>query len=258
MLKASERAMGPCKAGDELRVRPSRRIWEAGGDRSLRVLFWLVFSLALLFLAFATDDLVSKVLILKSSAFLKQLALWASKSGEGWVIACTGAAISLFLFLRHRFAASRIVFLVAGTGLLTGGAATIIRSLLGRTRPTAHELQGFYGVWHDSHWIIGQYEFGSFPSGHAATVIGIAAAAWLVDRRFGILAALYALLVSWSRIALGCHHFSDLVAAGILGIYGAHLVSVRLGPSVHFFGQVLQKAWLARKRPVGASADHLE
>jgi membrane-associated phospholipid phosphatase len=251
MLKSLERALHPCKP--ELRDGPTRPVWHAGKDRALRALFWIALSLALLLLAFAADAPVSRIFTLKSSTFLRPLAVYASKAGEGWVIAAVGAIVSLLLLLRRRFSASRSVFFVAATGLLTGAAATVIRSLLGRTRPTSHELQGFYGVWHDSHWIIGKYEFGAFPSGHAATVIGLAAAAWLIDRRLGTLAALYALLVSWSRIALGCHHFSDAVAAGILGIYGAQLISARLGPSVYSLGQSLQNAWLARKQSLGSS-----
>jgi membrane-associated phospholipid phosphatase len=246
MLKPLERSLHPRKP--DLRHEPARP--------SLRVWYWLVLSSTLLLLAFAVDEPVSEIFTLKSSTFLRSLAVYASKAGEGWVIAAVGATLSSLLFLLHRFTASRAVFFVAATGLLTGAAATVIRSLLGRTRPTSHELQGFYGVWHDSHWIIGKYEFGAFPSGHAATVIGLAAAAWLIDRRLGTLAAAYALLVSWSRIALGCHHFSDAVAAGILGIYGAHLISARLGPTVQSFCQNLQKAWLARKETLGSSPRH--
>jgi membrane-associated phospholipid phosphatase len=253
MLKSLERAHDPCKT--DLREGPTRPIWHAGKERTLRALFWVALSSALLLSAFAADAPVSTVFTPRSSTFLKLLAVYASKAGEGWVIAAVGAVASLLLFLRRRFSASLSVFFVAATGLLTGAAATIIRSLLGRTRPTSHELQGFYGVWHDSHWIIGKYEFGAFPSGHAATVIGLATAAWLIDRRLGTLAALYALLVSWSRIALGCHHFSDVVAAGILGIYGAQLISARLGPSVYSLGQSLQSAWLARKQALGSSPE---
>jgi len=246
MLKPFERALQPCKP--DLRAGPAGPAWHTDKDRVHRALFWLLLSLVVLLLAFAADGTVSRLLTLNSSTFLKSLAVWASKSGEGWVIAAVGAAGSLLLFMFRRFSASRAVFFVAATGLLTGAAATVIRSLLGRTRPTSHELQGFYGVWHDSHWIIGKYEFGAFPSGHAATVIGLATAVWLIDRRLGALAALYALLVSWSRIALGAHHFSDAVAAGILGIYGAHLISARLVPSVQSLARNLQNAWRARKQ----------
>lgn len=252
MLKAIERALTPCKP-DALRVGSLSSAWDLGRDRLQRPLFWSVFSLILLALAFLADGPVSRLLTLQTSSFWHHLALYASKAGEGWVVAVFGVTGSLLLFLLRRFQASRAIFLVAFTGLLTGAAATIIRSLLGRTRPDSHELQGFYGVWHDSHWIIGKYEFGAFPSGHAATVIGLAAAAWLLDRRFGTLAACYALLVSWSRIALGCHHFSDAVAAAILGIYGAHLILTRLGPSICSLGQYLQNAWLQRKGVVNSS-----
>jgi len=247
MLKAFERALNPCKPTD-LQMRLHRPAWAATKDCFHRVLFWVFVSLILLTLGFLADGPVARVLTLQSSTFWRQLAIYASKAGEGWVVALFGATASLLLFLVRRFQASREVFLVAFTGLLTGGAATVIRSLLGRTRPDSHELQGFYGVWHDSHWIIGKYEFGAFPSGHVATVIGLAAAAWFIDRRLGILALFYALVVSWSRIALGCHHFSDEIAAAIVGVYGAQLVLTRLGPPIFGLGQYLQETWLQRKR----------
>jgi len=214
-------------------------------DALTRLAFWIVTALLLLCAAFLVDAPVANLLTLQSSTFWEHFAFYVSKAGEGWVVALVGICASVLLSIIRRYHAGRLVLLVALTGLLTGGAATVIRSLLGRTRPDSHELQGFYGVWHHSHWIIGKYEFGSFPSGHAATVIGLAAAAWLMDRRFGVLAVLYALLVSWSRIALGCHHFSDEVAAAILATYGAHLILIRLGPIVCCTVEHLQNLWLA-------------
>lgn len=249
MLKAVERALSPRKTGS---CRGSGSTCDLRKRQAQTNTVWIALSLFLLCLAFLIDGTVARIFTLHSSTFWKELAVYSSKAGEGWVVAVVGASVSLALFLLRRFAASRLVFLVAFTGLMTGAAATVIRSLLGRTRPTSHELQGFYGVWHDSHWIIGKYEFGAFPSGHAATVIGLAAAAWLIDRRFGVLVAGYALLVSWSRVALGCHHFSDAVAAGILGIYGAQLILARLGPGVHALGRYLQNAWQARTRSIGS------
>lgn len=246
MLKAFERGLGPRKPGINNGL--SRCVGELAKGRVPAATLWLAFSMFLLCLAFLVDAPVARVFTLGSSNFWRQFAIWASKAGEGWVVGVAGIAGSLTLFLLRRFTASRRVFLVAFTGLITGAAATILRSLLGRTRPDSHEVQGFYGVWHDSHWIIGKYEFGAFPSGHVATVIGLAAAAWLIDRRFGALAAFYAVLVSWSRIALGCHHFSDAVASGILGIYGAQLILTRLGPSMHYLGQHFQNVWSARLR----------
>jgi len=245
----TERGSNACKSGF-VRSGLFAQVPEPAERSPGRVLFWVFASLALLMVAFLVDAPVARFLSVESSELMKQIAGYASKAGEGWVVAVCGLAGSMFLFFGRRFRASRAVFMVALTGLLTGAAATVVRSLLGRTRPDAHELQGFYGVWHYSHWIIGRYEYGAFPSGHAATVIGLAAAAWLIDRRFGLFAAVYALLVTWSRIALGCHHFSDAVASAILGIYGAHLILERLGPSIYMAGRYLQSVWLARKRPL--------
>jgi len=245
------RAFNPCKS-QGLHLGASRSDWTTSRDAVLRLVLWIILSLLLLTVAFVADDRVAHLLKLQSPGFCEQFAIYCSKAGEGWVVALVGGVASVLLFLCRRFEGSRHALLVTMTGLLTGGAATVIRSLLGRTRPGSHELQGFYGVWHDSHWIIGRYEFASFPSGHVATVIGLAAAAWLLDRRLGVLATLYAMLVSWSRIALGCHHFSDEVAAALLGIYGAHLVLTRLGPAVNSAAERLQQAWLARRGRIAA------
>jgi membrane-associated phospholipid phosphatase len=194
------------------------------GARTPRNAWWSIYAvclLALLCMAFLLDEQASRIVTLRANSVWHSLAGYASKAGEGWVIAVAGAIVSLLLLCIGRLKASSSVLLVALTGLLTGAAATVVRSLVGRTRPDSNEVQGFYGVWHNDHWILGRAEFGSFPSGHVATVIGLAVATWLVDRRLGIVAALYALLVTWSRVALGRHHFSDTVAAAILGVYVA-------------------------------------
>jgi membrane-associated phospholipid phosphatase len=124
------------------------------------------------------------------------------------------------------------IFFVALTSELTGLAATILRVLFGRTRPLAHAPQGFYGVWHDGHWILGKYDFSSFPSGHAATAVGLAAAAWLVHRGWGAVVVVYALAVVWSRMALQCHHLSDVLASAVLSIALAVWLKPLLLPSL--------------------------
>jgi membrane-associated phospholipid phosphatase len=254
MPDLTERSIAPCKPIDCF-LGAIHQAWRVRKERLPRLFFWIGLCLVLLTLAFLADGPVARIFTLHSSTFWHQVAIYSSKAGEGWVIAVAGSIGSLFLFLGRRFQASRVMFLAASTGLLTGAIATFVRSMIGRTRPDAQELQGFYGVWHDSHWIIGKYEFGAFPSGHAATVIGLAAAAWLMDRRLGMLAAFYALLVSWSRIALNCHHFSDAVAAAILGIYGAHLILIRLQAIVDFVSHYLRETWLSRKSSRGTKTN---
>jgi membrane-associated phospholipid phosphatase len=118
-------------------------------------------------------------------------------------------------------------------GLLTGLGSTIIRTTVGRTRPTATAPQGFYGLRYHSQWIMGQYDFASFPSGHTATWAGLAGAAWFYRRRWGVAFLAAGLAVAWSRMALGCHHFSDVTASVVWGLGVGSWVSHRLAPAIN-------------------------
>ena len=193
--------------------------------------------------AFLLDDWVANAFELPSHSPGREFAWWVSELGEGWVIAVAGVVGSLALFFLGRLAPARLVFLAAGTGLLTGLAATVLRVLIGRTRPHANCVQGFYGVWHDGQWLIGKYYFSSFPSGHTATVLGLATAVWLIDRRLSVPVAIYAVLVSWSRIARSAHHFSDIVGAALLAIFGAYWIVRWCRPTIDAVSQKLYAAW---------------
>ncbi len=191
-------------------------------------------------LAWPFDNRVDAALDVTGRADWHRLAWWCSKIGEGWVIGAWGSfCAAVYLVANHPLTAARIFF-VALTSELTGLAATILRVLCGRTRPLNHDVPpGFYGVWHDGHWIIGQFKFSSFPSGHAASAAGLAAAAWLVHRGWGAVAIVYALAVMWSRIALQCHHLSDVVASTALAIPLALLLKKGMLTSVEFqFGNL--------------------
>ena len=203
-------------------------------------LLWLLACGGLLALAWQLDNRVDAALDATTKPSLKNFAWWCSKIGEGWVPAAAGFFFAAIFLVANRPGVAAKIFFVMLTCELTGLAATILRVLFGRTRPLNHDVpQGFYGVWHEGHWIIGKFAFSSFPSGHAATAVGLAAAAWLVHRGWGAVALLYAVAVMWSRIALQCHHLSDVVASTILSIPLAMLLKPLLLPSVEFqFGNL--------------------
>jgi membrane-associated phospholipid phosphatase len=206
-------------------------------------LFWLLAGTAAVALAWPLDNQVDAALDASRNLPLNQFAWWCSKLGEGWAPAVAGIFFAVLFVLLNRPGVAAKIFFVMLTCVVTGLAGFISRILIGRTRPLAHAPQGFYGIWHDGHWIIGKYEFSSFPSGHAATAVGLAAAAWLVHRGWGAAAAVYALAVMWSRIALQCHHLSDVVASTVLAIPLALLVKPILLPSVEFQFGNLHRAW---------------
>ena len=210
---------------------------------------WFLSALSLIVIALCLDNPVDEIISVKSAPHLQAFARFMSKIGEGWVIALGGCAAATALAWRGRHAAARWVLIVAIVGLATGATATVLRSLIGRTRPNATVEQGVYGPWHNK-LLIGKYEYSSFPSGHTATVVGLAAAVWFLNRRMGFVAFAYAALVSWSRIAQGSHHFSDVVAATLLGIFGAQLILTRWGPNLDAFAQRIQNACLRNRKSI--------
>ncbi|HEX9046615.1 MAG TPA: phosphatase PAP2 family protein [Verrucomicrobiae bacterium] len=206
-------------------------------------LAWLFAGLAAVALAWPLDTRVDAALDVTHNPAAHHFAWWSSKLGEGWVPAAAGVFLAIVFVLLNRPAVAARIFFVALTCELTGLAGLILRILIGRTRPLAHAPQGIYGIWHDGHWIIGKYEFSAFPSGHSATAVGLAAAAWLVHRGWGALAAVYALAVMWSRIALQCHHLSDVVASAALAIPLAVLARKVLLQTIEFQFGNLHRAW---------------
>ena len=188
-------------------------------SRALPLPVKLGIGLIIILVAFAVDGSVTGFFQLHSKNWAWTAAGLLSKYGDWPPLLAAGAVCVVILHLLRRFEASRLLLLVLIAGMLTGFSATVIRSVTGRTRPNAEAPQGFYGLRYNSRWIVGKYEFGSFPSGHTATVAGLAVAAWLVNRRFGVAAAIFGAAVAWSRMALHCHHFSDVVASVVLAFF---------------------------------------
>lgn len=179
---------------------------------------WLLAGGFAIALAWQVDVPVDTALAVTQNPSLHLFAWWCSKLAEGWVPALAGISFAALFILLRKPGTAADIFFVALTCEITGLAALILRTLIGRARPLADVPQGIYGVWYHGHWIIGKYEFASFPSGHSATAVGVAASAWLVHKGWGAVATLYAILVMWSRIALQCHHLSDVVASIVLSV----------------------------------------
>jgi len=213
-----------------------------------KYLLWLLAGAGAVALVWPLDNSVDTALDATHKPAVHQLAWWCSKLGEGEVPAIIGIFFAVLYLLLGRPGIGARIFFVVLTCEITGLAGLILRILIGRTRPTAHVPQGFYGIWHDGHWIMGKYDFSAFPSGHAATAVGVAAAAWLMHRGWGTVGAVYALAVMWSRIALQCHHLSDVVASVFVAVPLALLLKRVLLPTLEFqFGNLHRS--LGRNRP---------
>ena len=143
------------------------------------------------------------------------LGFWlVGRFGKGRWAARLGAAavVPLFLFLA-----------IAISGLITD----LLKVVFGRARPKllfANETFGF-------DWWGTKADFWSFPSGHATTVVAIAAALFCLWPRFLPLYVAFAVLVSLSRAVIGAHYVSDVIAATFIAIaataYLRHLFELR-------------------------------
>jgi membrane-associated phospholipid phosphatase len=123
-------------------------------------------------------------------------------------------AVLLLLSIRRRSWTPAILIVAAGAGSL---AMTIAgKDIIGRVRPPLADA-------------VPPYEFSpSFPSGHtlnAVVIAGIVAYLIILRRTTThgrvipiVVAALFALTVGLSRVFLGHHWFTDVLAAWVLGI----------------------------------------
>jgi membrane-associated phospholipid phosphatase len=179
--------------------------------------FWLAVGLLAVGAAFALDDAVDGRLYPPAHETSSQMAVLVSKYGDWPPALLAGLVIVTALVGCRKMATARLVLLILVAGLLTGLASDLLRAAVGRTRPTATAPQGFYGLRYQGKWIVGKYQFSSFPSGHTAVWAGLAGAAWFRRRTWGVALLAVAVVVAWSRIALGCHHFSDVTASVVWG-----------------------------------------
>lgn len=144
-------------------------------------------------------------------AFLDAVMPIITKFGDGgvfWIL----VAVVLVCLPKHRRAG-----LGMGIALLLGVLVcnVTLKPLIARPRPYDYQLANFGQTI--SLLISAPRDF-SFPSGHTLASFEAATVLLLYDRRFGIPAAVLAVLVAFSRLYLYVHYPTDVFCAMVLGI----------------------------------------
>ena len=93
--------------------------------------------------------------------------------------------------------------------ILTFCITDVLKIIIARPRPTASSSSWFLSTPADIY---------SFPSKHASTAFSLATSVILHKKVLGLIAAVFAVLISVSRFYLGAHYWSDIIAGAILGI----------------------------------------
>lgn len=121
------------------------------------------------------------------------------------------------------------------------GIAQMIGALVDRPRP--------YTTIANVQVLIGRTTDVSFPSDHATTVGAVAVGLWFVDRRFGVVAGVAAVLMAIARVYVGAHYPLDVIAGLALGGAVAALGRVLVVPPLRRAVERLgagRFAWLVR------------
>ncbi|KQV35913.1 MULTISPECIES: phosphatase PAP2 family protein [unclassified Rhizobium] len=149
----------------------------------------------------------------------------------GWMIYGSGAIVILAYMLRRVVTSdglrdkSRTATRLSLYFLVTIGSASALvhlaKFLVGRARPEAfldygaHSLTPFASDW----------LFQSFPSGHSAAVGSFFGAFSMLVPRLRILFFLGALTIGITRVIVGAHYPSDVVAGLLIGLWTAMMVA---------------------------------
>ena len=164
-----------------------------------------IHEVALRFVSAGDLGLMRKVNRWLPPRWLRLWMIWATRAGDGWLWAAAGLLIALL------GGECRWIALAAGAGSAAAGIATFqsLKRLANRRRPCEIEPH----AWAD---LLPPDRF-SFPSGHSMTAFAVT-----VSLAFFYAALLLALLVcafsiAASRVMLGMHFLSDVLAGAALG-----------------------------------------
>jgi membrane-associated phospholipid phosphatase len=157
---------------------------------------------------------------------------WITRLGESdWIL-----LPSLFLLIaagilarlirrytaRHALRQLALVsgFVFVGVGL-PGLVTLIVKRLVGRGRP---ELLDAVGAFDFRALNVVDWAYQSFPSGHATTGFALCfTAGFLMPRMFPAMLGV-AVLIGLSRVVLGVHYPTDVLAGALVGTLGAYIV----------------------------------
>ncbi|HHO6040497.1 TPA: phosphatase PAP2 family protein [Staphylococcus aureus] len=182
---------------------------------SLLIVFTLVFGIIAFFhesrLGKWIDNEVYEFVYSSESFITTSIMLGATKVGEVWAMLCISLLLVAYLMLkRHKIEALFFALTMALSGILNPA----LKNIFDRERPTLLRLIDITGF--------------SFPSGHAmGSTAYFGSRIYLLNRlnqgnSKGILIGLCAamiLLISISRVYLGVHYPTDIIAGIIGGVF---------------------------------------
>ena len=100
--------------------------------------------------------------------------------------------------------------------LITGALTQIIKHIIGRPRPNLAIIQNDFEI----NFLSFESSFHSFPSGHTSTIFVVALMGGLLTPRIKYFYMFFAFLISFSRVVVGAHFFTDIVGGIAIAFLG--------------------------------------
>lgn len=179
----------------------------------------LLFPAAAFFLvlvSFLLDAPVYDFICAHRPHWLVQTAKVASRYGDWLCLMLYCLPFLWWAVHNHKDQQQRLIVTMMIVCTIAGISADVIRFTTGRDRPNAGLVPGWYGIKQGSHWLVFDNRYKAFPSGHTAAAMGLIAPLFLLRRRSAWLFLPGAVAIASSRIILGAHHFSDVIAGTLL------------------------------------------
>lgn len=119
-------------------------------------------------------------------------------------------ALLFMIWPKYRKQGYVIAISLASSALVSG----LIKHIVGRTRP--------YNAIDGLEPLVSKLSDSSFPSGHSLAAFGCMFVVFLLlPKRYGIPALCYSIFMALSRLYLGVHYPTDVIAGTLLGIFFA-------------------------------------
>lgn len=155
---------------------------------------------------FAADDLVMRcVNHWRPPRWIRWWMIASTRGGDGWFWGCCGIGV-LASHDPDRNAAVIAAAIAAAAGILL---FTFLKKLVGRRRPCALEPHCWARLLPPDQF--------SFPSGHSITAFAVSVSLALFYPAAGPVLFSLAASIALSRIVLGMHFLTDVIAGSLIG-----------------------------------------
>ena len=138
-------------------------------------------------------------------------------------------SLLVYLIYRKKELIKRYAFFVFSSVALSGVVVNILKIIFARYRPKMLFSENLYGF----SWFDVGYNVASFPSGHTTIAFAAMVSLSFVWPKFRYIFLSLATLIGFSRIVLGAHYLSDVLAGALLGSITSYIIYKKLFRNNH-------------------------